>query len=166
MKKRHAYVTDSLEIADRCVKKARRLGLKDEDISVIARSDIELVAIPDELHDAAPNDTVPAAARGLVGGGATGVLLGLAATVVPAWGVTMAGVGILGVIGAAVGTWSAALMGSAIPNQVRRELEDCIDAGKVLVVLDAKEEQLPQLDAYLTSQGARRADYEALSVLS
>ncbi|MEJ5208012.1 hypothetical protein [Denitratimonas sp. CY0512] len=27
MKKRHAYVTDSLEIADRCVKEARRLGL-------------------------------------------------------------------------------------------------------------------------------------------
>lgn len=27
MEKRHAYVTDSLEIADRCVKEARRLGL-------------------------------------------------------------------------------------------------------------------------------------------
>jgi len=27
MKKRHAYVTDSLEIADRCVKEARRQGL-------------------------------------------------------------------------------------------------------------------------------------------
>ncbi len=166
MKKRHAYVTDSLDVADRCVKEARRLGVADEDISVIARSDIELAAIPDELRDSSPVDTVPAAARGLVGGGATGLLLGLAATAVPAWGVTMAGVGVLGLIGAAVGTWSSALMGSAIPNQVRRQLEDSIQAGKVLVVLDASEEQLPQLDAYLTSQGAHRADLETLSVLS
>lgn len=166
MKMRHAFIADSLEIAERCVLQARRLGLDDKDIAVIARSDVELREVPQDLLDSAPTDTVPAAVRGLVGGGATGLLFGLVASVIPPLGVTLAGAALFGVIGASIGTWSGALMGSAIPNEVRREYEDCVAAGKVLVVLDVEEAQLAQADALMRAEGARKTAYESTSALS
>jgi hypothetical protein len=166
MNKRHAFVVDSLDEAKRCVSAARRLGLADDAISVVARSDSELQPLPDDLHEASPMDTVPAAVRGLAGGGATGLLLGLVAAAIPGLGVTLGGAALIGVLGASIGTWSASLMGSAIPNEVRRELEDSIAAGKLVVVLDVEEEHLPAIDAQMTSLGARKADYESTSVVS
>lgn len=166
MKMRHVYIADSLAIAEDCVVLARGLGLQDVDISVIARSDIELQAIPQELLDATPVDTVPAAGRGLVFGGATGLLFGLIAAGIPTMGVTLAGAALFGVVGASIGTWSAALMGSAIPNEARREFEDCVEAGKVVIVLDVEEDLLPQADALMRGAGARATGYESTSALS
>lgn len=166
MKMRHVFIADSLETAGRCVQQARHLGLDDNDISLVARNDVELHQIPQDLLDSAPTDTVPAAMRGMVGGGATGLLFGLIASAIPPLGVTLAGAALFGVVGASIGTWSAALMGSAIPNEVHREFEDSIAAGKVLVVLDAEEEQLARADALMSKEGARKTAYESMSALS
>lgn len=166
MKKRHAYIADSLQIAHRCVVEAQRLGLDNDDISLVARSDAELDPLPQDLHEASSTDAVPAAVRGLVGGSATGLFVGLIATAIPPLGVTLAGAALLGALGGAVGIWSAALMGSAVPNEVRRTLEDSIDAGKIVVALDVDQERLPQVDLVMRAAGARKAEYESTTVLS
>lgn len=166
MKTRHVFVADSLDIAEDCVVHARSLGLEDEDISVIARSDVELNVIPQNLLDSAPMDTVPAAARGLVGGGATGLLFGLIATAIPPLGVTLAGAAVFGLVGSLIGTWSAALMGSAIPNEAHREFEDCVEAGKVVIVLDLEEDVLSHAEDLMQGAGARVTSYESTSALS
>jgi hypothetical protein len=114
---------------------ARMAGVEDEGISLIARSDIEMEDIPSDRLDAS-NDMVPAALRGACMGGAMGLVGGIVAMAIPPVGITLAGVGIMTVLGAAVSSWSAALMGTTVENPVRRAFEDEIKAGRILVVID------------------------------
>ncbi len=166
MKKRHVFIAPDLASAERCVAEARKAGLKDEDISLIAKAGIQLDSIPEDLRDTSPTDFVPAAVRGAVGGAGTGLLIGLTAAAIPTMGVTLAGAAVVTLVGAAIGTWSSALVGAAIPNEVTQELEGHIEAGKILVVLDADEDLLPQLDIALPRVGARKAKYESISAMS
>lgn len=166
MKIRHAYIVDSVDTAARCVENARLLGIEDKDISVIAREDIELTVVPDALQDSAGTDTIPAALRGMVGGGATGLLCGLVAMMFPGLGVTLAGAAVFSVVGASLGTWSAALMGSAIPSEVHREFEECVKQGKLVIVLDVEQESLERADDLMFAAGARKTGYESTSALS
>src|SRR5215213_964805 len=78
MKLRHVYSAPDLATATRALQAARSAGIDNDDLSLIARSDIELDAIPDERKDV-KTDTLPAAARGALGGGAAGLLAGLVA---------------------------------------------------------------------------------------
>ena len=45
-----------------------------------------------------------------------------------------------------VGTWVSALLGSTVDDPVRRKFEGEIKAGRILVVLDAEDPQLPAAD--------------------
>jgi hypothetical protein len=142
MKSRRVFSTETVSAAREAIAAACRSGVEDQDISLVARSDIELEAIP-ERHKESETDFRPAAIKGASIGGATGLLAGIAAVVIPPFGVTLAGAAVMTVLGAAVGTWSAALMGSGLPDPVRRKFEDEIEAGRILVVLDAEDDRLP-----------------------
>jgi hypothetical protein len=166
MKKRHVFIAEDLASAERCVTKAQRLGLNSEAISIIAKSNAQLQLVPEDLRDTSPTDFVPAALRGAAGGGGTGLLLGLVATAIPTMGVTLAGAGIFALVGAAVGSWSAALVGASTPNQATRDLETWIDAGRILVVLDVEEEQLAEVDEEMANECVRKAEYETISTVS
>ena len=57
-------------------------------------------------------------------------------------------------------------MGSSLPDPVRRRFEERIEAGEVLVVVDAPEAQMDQVDRRIAGAGAVRLPFEAPSAAS
>lgn len=166
MKVRHVYSAPSVEDAKVCVEGVRELGVADTQIALIADSKIQLEQIPDRLKDPSSTDVVPAALRGAVGGGGAGLLAGLVATSIPTAGVTLAGAAVIGLAGAALGTWSSALVGAAVPGEVQRQFEDRLADGEVLISVDAEEDDAQRLASTLVARGASKLDYEAPTALS
>ena len=164
MKTRHVFSVPDLATARDAIRAAREAGLTDDNLSLIARSDIELESIPDR-HKEASTDFMPAALRGAATGGAAGLVAGLAAIAFPPLGVTLAGAALLTAGGAAVGTWVSALVGSTVEDPVRRKFEDEIQAGRILVVLDAEDPELPAAEAAIKGVGATSLPYEAATAL-
>jgi hypothetical protein len=165
MKTRRVFSSPDPASAGDALAAARRAGAAEDDLSLIARADIELVAIPEGRQEA-ETDFKPALAKGAGVGGATGLLAGLAAAVIPPLGITVAGVAVMTAMGAAVGSWAAALMGSTIPDPVKRQFEDQIEAGRVLLVVDADPDQLAAIEAAVIATGAIRLPYDAPSIIS
>ena len=165
MKTRHVFSVPDLATAQLAIRAAREAGLTNDNLSLIARSDIELESIPDR-HKEASTDFLPAAMRGAATGGAAGLVAGLAAIAFPPLGVTLAGAALLTAGGAAVGTWVSALVGSTVEDPVRRRFEDEIQAGRILVVLDAEDPELPAAEAAIRAAGATPLPYEATTALT
>ena len=160
MKVRHVFSTPDLATAQAVMNAARGAGVHDDDILLVARSDIELEAIPNERKEA-DTDLIPAALRGAGYGGAAGLLAGLAAIVITPIGLTLAGAAAAAVAGALVGSWASALVGSSLPDPIRRKFDEEIQAGRILVVLDAEKEFLDRIDPQLVAAGAIHLPYES-----
>lgn len=159
----HRYVFSTRDVAHtrEALAALHMAGIGNESISLVARSDIELERIPDSLKEA-DTDAVPAAVRGMGIGGATGLLAGLAAVALAPVGITIAGAMAIGALGALVGGWSSALMGSALPDAVRQQFEDEIERGKILVLVDTDDGN--QVAAVLDAMGlagATRLSYDS-----
>lgn len=165
MKHRRIYASPNLAAAQAALGAARDTGIDPDDLSLIARSDIEMDAVPDNLREA-HTDMVPAALRGAAGGGAVGLVAGLVAVAVPPLGITLAGAGLMAAVGALVGSWSSALVGATVPDPVRRRFEDAIQAGQILLVVDAEEPALDAAEAAVLRAGATPLPYEAPSAVS
>src|SRR5690606_6188523 len=69
-------------------------------------------------------------------------------------------------VGAAVGSWSSALMGATVQDPVRRKFEEAIEGGQVLLGVDGEDEQLAIADAAIQRAGATQMPYEGSSVAS
>ncbi|GAB3309631.1 hypothetical protein [Luteimonas notoginsengisoli] len=164
MKTRHVFVTDTVADAIAAVAAARRSGIGENDISLIADSAIEMQEVPDELRNA-ESDFMPAAARGAMAGGSVGLLGGLVGVVVPPIGLTIVGVAATTLIGAAVGSWVTSLIGSMVPDEVHRRFESEIRAGRILLVVDETPEAMAAAEAALREAGAEQLPYEATSAL-
>ncbi|WP_407519004.1 hypothetical protein [Xanthomonas euvesicatoria] len=162
MKLRRFTATADLDSAQRVLQAARSTGIDNDALSLIARSDIELQEVPDERKDV-KTDFLPAAARGAATGGAAGLVAGLVAIAVPPIGLTLAGAGVMALAGALVGSWSSALIGATVPDPVRRQFEDQIQAGRVLVIIDAEQPALQDAEAAMVAAGATPLPYEAAS---
>jgi len=160
MKTRCVFSTPDLATARAAMAAARQGGIPDDDISLIAREDIELQQIPDHLMTGR-TDFYPAAARGVACGGGSGVLLGLIAMVVPPLGVTLAGATAIALAGAAVGCWTGALIGTDVPDSVHRKFKREIDDGRILVVLDASKERLTAACPAVLASGAQHLPLHA-----
>jgi hypothetical protein len=165
MKIRHVFSTSTLAAAQDAIAAARATGVDDDAISLVARADIEMESIPEKRLDASA-DTVPAALRGAATGGAMGLLGGLVAVAIPAVGITVAGAGLCTLVGAAVGAWSSALMGSEVPNPVRRQFEAEIAAGRILIVIDDQRDHAAVVSAAMERAGAVALPFEHLTALS
>ena len=165
MKTRHVFSTRNVVEARSALLALGEQGVGFDDISLVARSDIELERVPDTLKEA-DTDFLPAAMRGMGVGGATGLLAGLAAVVFTPIGITLAGAAAIGAMGALVGGWSSALMGSALPDPVRQQFDDEISAGRILVLVDAEPEAQPRLQSALEAVGAQRLDYAAPTAMT
>ena len=63
MKTRRIYASPNLAAAQAALAAARDTGIERDALSLIARSDIEMDAVPDDLREA-HTDMVPAALRG------------------------------------------------------------------------------------------------------
>lgn len=164
MKTRHVFVTDTVADATAAIAAARRAGIGENDISLIADSAIEMEEIPDDLRNA-ESDFMPAAARGAMAGGSVGLIGGLVGVVVPPVGLTIVGVAATTLIGAAVGSWVTALIGSMVPDEVHRRFESEIRAGRILLVVDETPEAMAAAEAALREAGAEQLPYEATSAL-
>ena len=164
MKTRHVFSTPDVATARTVVAAAMERGIGRDDLSLIARSDIELDAIPENLKEAG-TDFMPAALRGAGYGSVAGLLAGLAAVVATPLGVTLAGAALMAAGGAAVGGWAASIMGSALPDPVRRDFDDQISAGRILMVIDADKDTLERIEPVLTQAGATAHRWEATSAM-
>lgn len=165
VKSRHVFSTPDLATAQAAMQAARAAGIASDDISLIARSDIELEQTP-EQHKEAGGDFFPGAVRGVIGGGATGLLAGLVAVAIPPIGITLAGAALLGVAGALVGSWTGAIAGSSVPDPVRRKFESEIEAGRILVVLDGDKDVLAATQPALIEAGATLLPFDTLTALT
>lgn len=165
MKTRCVFSTNDLPAARAAMAAAREAGVDDRDISLVAREDIELQKIPDHLMQGR-NDFYPAAVRGGLCGGGTGLLLGLAAAAVPPLGVTLGAAAAMTVAGAVFGTCIGEIVGFEVPDTVSRKFSDEIAAGRILVVIDARREQLDAVEPAVLHTGARELPFHAHTVLT
>lgn len=167
MKTRHVFSTPDLATAQAAMQAAREAGVHDDDILLIARSDIELESIPNERKEA-DTDLMSAALRGAGYGGATGLLAGLLAVVVTPIGLTIAGAAAATAAGAMVGCWASALMGSALPDPIRRKFDAHIQQGRILVVIDGDRDLLRQAEARVLrdAAGAELLPFDSLKAFA
>ena len=144
---------------------ARAAGIPDDDILLVARSDIEVDSIPNERKEA-DTDLMPAAVRGAGYGAGAGLIAGLVAVAIPPLGVTIAGAAAATVAGAVVGCWASALVGSSLPDPIRRKFHDEIEAGNILVVVDGDKQLLTAAEPRIVSAGAVPLPFEATKAMS
>lgn len=160
MKIRHVYSTPDIDTAADAMSAARAAGVHDDDLLLVARSDIELASIPDDRKEA-DTDLRQAAIRGAEFGAGAGLLGGLLAIVVAPIGLTLAGAAAVTLAGAVIGSGAAALFGSGLPDPIRQKFEQEIDSGKILLVVDGTEELLAAAEPAIARTGAARLPYEA-----
>lgn len=165
MKHRTVFRAPDMAVVRRAMDAARKAGVDDDDLSLIARSDIALDEIPDD-RKLVEGDFYPAAVKGLVGGGTVGLLAGLAAAVFAPIGITVAGVVGCTVAGASLGGWSTALAGSAVPDPVHREFEGVIERGGILLVVDVDESRMQEAVSGVAATGARQLPFDHPTVMS
>ena len=75
-------------------------------------------------------------------------------------------VAIQAVAGAAVGGWTGALIGSEVPDAIHRRFHGEIASGQVLVVLDARQDQLELAEPAVVRTGATLLPFHARTALS
>lgn len=136
--KRYIYAFDSIDPARAAVTRLRQTGVDEKCISLIAKADIQMEKIPDRYLDAS-TDFIPAVERGAAIGGVTGLVAGLIGMVVPPVGIAIGGGALLAFAagGALVGAWSSALVGAGVPDNIRRQFEEEINNGHILLVVDS-----------------------------
>jgi len=157
--KRYVYAFDTVEAARNAVARLRLSGVDEKCITLAAKSDIQMEKIPDRLLDVS-QDFVPAVERGLAIGGASGLVAGIVAMVLPPFGMAIGGAALLGftAAGALVGAWTSAMAGAGVPDHVRRQFEDEIQKGRILLVVDAS----PANDAVIADTLSTGADRHLL----
>ena len=165
MMKRHVFAAASLPIAEAVVSTARAHGVANNSICLEARSDVEIASISDERKNVSM-DFIPAAWHGTLGGAVAGFLIGLAAMLVPNLGVSFGGALVTALAGALIGTFASALVGSAIPDPVRRTFQHEIDAGQILVVIDAEPEAFDEFETAIARAGGNRLSFESTTALT
>ncbi|MEO7068821.1 MAG: hypothetical protein ABI114_18070 [Rhodanobacter sp.] len=165
MKTRHVFSTRDMTAAELAINALRQAGLSDENISLVARHDIERDQIPDD-EQSDSSDFGRGAVKGALAGGGSGLLVGLVAVAIPAVGLTLAGAAAMTAAGAAVGGWVGMLTGVSEPGPVRRKFEDEIASGRVLVAVDGDEDELATAKATLCALGAQPLPFHAPTAIS
>lgn len=142
MRTRRVFSAPDIDTAEAALHAALHAGIRPDHAALVGRSEIEMTQMPDDEKEGSPTDFVPAALRGLAGGGTVGLVVGLLGMAIPAAGIPWTAVVLTTLVGATVGGWAAALAGSSVPSEVRRDYRAEIDAGRVLVVIDEEDEML------------------------
>jgi len=85
------------------------------------------------------------------------------AMAIPPLGIAVGGPALVGFFtgGALVGTWASALVGSSIPDEVRRKFEAEIEAGHVLLVVDAKPETDRLIEVSMLLEGGHHLIWQS-----
>lgn len=165
MKLRHVFSTPDLDCAKAAMDAARDAGVDDDDILLIARSDIELDSIPNERREA-DTDFMHGAVRGAGFGAAAGVVVALATMWLPSMQVDWPVALVIVVVTAAVGAFGSALMASSRPDPVRAQFDEQIKAGNILVIVDGSKELLTTVEPAIMRAGATPLPFEGSKAMS
>ncbi len=137
--------------------------IEDSRIHVMAREGVALTG----LHEASilqTSDLVHGAETGLALGGGIGIIAGLVAVFFPPAGVDLQLVTILltALIGAAFGAWVASMVASSIPNSRLKRFESALEAGHILMMVDAPAGRADEIRALVSTHHpeARNAGVE------
>jgi hypothetical protein len=84
----------------------------------------------------------------------TGLIAGLNAVAVPTLGISIAGAGMLNLLGANLEGWVPHLAGEDADDDIRAAFRDRIERGEILLVVDAAPERYNEVTAALTVEGA------------
>lgn len=101
------------------------------------------------------SDVVRAAEIGLCIGGASGAVLGAVVAVFlpivgdqPQWGM----VGVLAIVGAGFGAWTASMIGISIPSHRLKRFEGAIEQGQLLLMVDVPRSRVEEIEQRLQVQ--------------
>ena len=146
--KRLIYAFDTVESACAGAEQLRAHGIEHQHLSLVARPDIATEKIPPSLADASM-DVLPAVLRGAAAGADAGLIAGI---------VAMAAIQVDGmeffaliVLGTLIGTWSAGIVGASVPSKVQRRFESEIDAGYILLVIDASKADAEKVKEWMST---------------
>ncbi len=163
MKHRSVFRTGGVEDANRMVQLARQGGVADDDLYILARSDVEVQRVSNR-RKMADSDLVPSAMRGVLFGAAVGLVVGIGLMVV--WGAPLYALLICTGVVAAMGGLAGSLAGASIRDPIRRHFRSEIESGGVLLVVDAEPERLPAVQRVLEEAGASRLPYDAPAAMT
>ena len=143
---RSVFALDDLAALEDAVAAARGAGVADEDIALVARHDIEL-----ELDPKASDSDAQGHVRGL--------LAGLSAITVPTLGVSIAGAGLISLLGSNVAGWFRALAGDHATDDVRARYRALVQDGRILLVITTRSPARHEAaHAAVVATGARVVD--------
>jgi len=98
------------------------------------------------------SDVIRSAEAGLCIGGATGAVLGALIAVLfpivgdaPQWGL----IGVVAILGAGFGAWSASMIGVSTPSQRLKRFEGAIEQGQILLMTDVPKSRVAEIEASL-----------------
>ena len=141
---RSVFAVEDLGQLEDALSAARDAGIADEDIALVARHDIEL-----ELDPSEPDEH----------GRVRGLLAGLSAVTVPTLGVSLAGAGMLNLLGSNLAGWTGHAAGDHANDDVRERYKALVDSGTLLVVVQAESaERHAAAHAAMVAAGARPLD--------
>lgn len=133
--------------------------VEDRQMHFLARRGTDL----GELHEASylqKTDTVHGAFVGFVIGGLMGVLVGFLLVNFPPEGISLQLVAVLiaAIVGAALGTWIASMVGLQVPNSRLKGFEKELEEGKVLLMLDVPAGRYDELRTIIARTHPEAAD--------
>lgn len=135
-------LTDNIDQASKAVQSLKTNGVEESRIGVISSDkNIELTDLPNpDLTET--SDVVNALKRGAGTGATTGLVAGLLAMAFPPAGLVIGGAALAGVTGAgaAIGAWSASLIGVSERHPLVKEFGSEIKRGHLLVVADVDQD--------------------------
>lgn len=117
-----------------------------------------------ELHEASylqKTDTVHGAFVGFVSGGVMGMVVGLILVNYPPGGVSLELVAVLiaAIVGAALGTWVASMVGLQVPNSRLKAFDQEIQEGKILLMLDVPSSRYQQVHEIISRTHPEALDH-------
>lgn len=133
--------------------------IEERHIHALARPDIPLGDLP-EATAFEKSDFWPALERGLVVGGLAGLVGGILAYALVPEALRLGGgtLLLLMVVGAAVGSWFASMIGVSQPSSRLRRFEKPLKQGKVLIMVDVSKDRVKEIEAMVQKKHPEALD--------
>lgn len=125
--------------------------IDDHHIHVLAKEDSTLGDLP-RAGILQRSDFVHGVEIGIAVGGVTGIAAGLLAIAFPPSGAALGGGTVLvcALAGALIGAWVSGMIGTDVPNTQLKEFQAAIDAGQVLMMVDAPKGEVEHVTKMIT----------------
>ncbi len=156
-------IFDNYSSAENAAHQIKQIGLKPDDISILAKHSDHSYHTEDDKSDyngALINDNISdGVVTGTVLGSLAGLLVGIGTVVVPGLGVIAAAGPIVGLIsGAVTGGVVGGLIDLGIPEDDSMRYESDIKDGKILLTMHCSDDNISKVSEILRNSGAIRIE--------